>query len=405
MVVKIADPLLMREINKYHVLETIRSHGQISRVEISEQTLLSGTTVSAITGALIEEGLVAATHTAQTGDAPRGRPRVMLELVSDAAYVVGIKVAEALSTATLTDFRGNAVAMVQMPVRLAQRPDAEIVELIDETVSECIQHAGIDRVRVKGVGIGVPGIVDPRTGQSYASSVFGRRSIPIGNLLAERMGIPVRIEKPAHLIALAESWFGVARGTRSFAVVLIDQTVSMGLWLQDDLHRGAATLGPAFGHTKVGHTGQMCECGQRDCLNAYAGHAAVKHLASEALGGDFVNSSAARADLLDALAAEAERGNNAASSLLDDQAGKIGMAVSHVVNLINPDKIIVATESQRYADAIAPALRASVAANSFDAHFATTELIVHSMDDRLWAQGAAALMLRDVYSAPWAKEH
>ncbi len=75
MAVKIADPLLMREINKYHVLETIREHGQISRVEISERTLLSGTTVSAITGALIEEGLIAATHSPGGAEAQRARAR------------------------------------------------------------------------------------------------------------------------------------------------------------------------------------------------------------------------------------------------------------------------------------------------------------------------------------------
>ena len=83
MAVKIADPLLMREINKDHVLETIRCHGQISRVEISERTLLSGTTVSAITAALIEEGLIEAIHTAPTNDSQRGRPRVLLGLVAD----------------------------------------------------------------------------------------------------------------------------------------------------------------------------------------------------------------------------------------------------------------------------------------------------------------------------------
>ncbi|RYD63234.1 MAG: winged helix-turn-helix domain-containing protein, partial [Verrucomicrobiaceae bacterium] len=87
----------MREINKFHVLEAIRHHGQISRVEISERTLLSGTTVSAITGALIEEGLIHAIHTPSNGETQRGRPRVLLGLVPDAAYVLGIKISESLT--------------------------------------------------------------------------------------------------------------------------------------------------------------------------------------------------------------------------------------------------------------------------------------------------------------------
>lgn len=401
MVVKIADPLLMREINKYHVLETIRSHGQISRVEISEHTQLSGTTVSAITGALIEEGLVEAIHSAQNGEAPRGRPRVMLGLVRDAAYVVGIKISERLSTATLTDFRGETVAVAELPLTLTNRPDAETVDLIEGLVDDCIGRSGIDRSRIRGIGIGVPGIVDPRSGMSYASSVFGQRHLPIGPLLSERMGIPVKVEKPAHLIALAESWFGLARRARSFAVVLIDQTASLGLWLDDELLRGAAELGPAFGHIKVGGAGLRCECGQNDCLNAHAGVTAMRHAATAQMGADFVASPAAQDDLLGTIAAAASVGDVAAKELLARQGEMLGIGVSHIVNLINPDKIIIATESPRYGEAIAATLRASAAANSFGAHFSATELVFHTLDDRLWAMGAAALMLRDIYSAPW----
>ena len=121
MVVKIADPLLMREINKYHVLETIRCFGKISRVEISERTLLSGTTVSAITAALIDEGLIEAIHTGPVPEGQRGRPRVLLDLIPKAAYVVGIRISEALTTTTIANFKGETVASTQLPIRLARQ--------------------------------------------------------------------------------------------------------------------------------------------------------------------------------------------------------------------------------------------------------------------------------------------
>ena len=105
-------------------------------------------------------------------------------------------------------------------------------------------------------------LVDPRSGQSHASSVFGEREMPIAPLLEKRMGMPVKIEKPAHLVALAESWFGYAQRNRSFAVVTVDQTAGLGLWYEDDLLRGASTLGPAFGHIKVGKDERPCECGE-----------------------------------------------------------------------------------------------------------------------------------------------
>ncbi|MFD1254112.1 ROK family transcriptional regulator [Devosia equisanguinis] len=398
---KIADPLLMREINKYHVLETIRHHGQISRVEISERTLLSGTTVSAITGALIEEGLIQATHTQVNGESQRGRPRVLLGLVPDAAYVLGIKISEAMTTVTLVDFRGESVSSVQLPVRLARQPAEVIADLIEDAMDDCVNKADIDRKRIRGIGIGVPGLVDPRSGKSYSSSVFGEREVPITSLLEGRTGLPVKLEKPANLMALAESWFGYAQSERSFAVVALDQTASLGLWVEADLHRGASTLGPTFGHIKVGGAGVVCECGQRDCLNAYVSEAVIRRKAADAMGPDFLGSAAARADLKQALADAAVTGNPAASALLAELGEKLGVGISHIINLINPEKIIIALESAQLGEAMAPALRAAAEANSFRAHFATTELIFHTLDDQLWARGAAALMLRDIYSAPW----
>jgi transcriptional regulator of PTS gene len=401
--VKIADPLLMREINKYHVLETIREHGQISRVEISERTLLSGTTVSAITGALIEEGLIAATHSPGGAEAQRGRPRVLLSLVGDAAYVLGIKISEAMTTVMLVDFRGEVVEEVQLPARLARQPVEVIVDLIEDIVSDCIAKSGVARARIRGIGIGVPGIVDPRSGKSYASSVFGEREIPIGTLLAERTGLPVKLEKPANLVALAEHWFGAARHEKSFAVVVLDQTASIALWLDEDLHRGASALGPAFGHIKVGHEGRRCECGQDDCLNAYVGLSAVRKRLEEAMGANWLE--AQGSDLREGLAQAAEQGDNRARAQLEQQAESLGKALAHVINLVNPGKIILALDAPHYGEAILPTLTASAAANSFRAHFAATRIIAHALDDQLWARGAAALMLRDIYSAPWTTSY
>jgi transcriptional regulator of PTS gene len=249
----------------------------------------------------------------------------------------------------------------------------------------------------------VPGIVDPRSGKSYASSVFGEREIPIGTLLAERTGLPVKLEKPANLVALAEHWFGAARHEKSFAVVVLDQTASIALWLDEDLHRGASALGPAFGHIKVGHEGRRCECGQDDCLNAYVGLSAVRKRLEEAMGANWLE--AQGSDLREGLAQAAEQGDNRARAQLEQQAESLGKALAHVINLVNPGKIILALDAPHYGEAILPTLTASAAANSFKAHFAATRIIAHALDDQLWARGAAALMLRDIYSAPWTTSY
>ena len=248
----------------------------------------------------------------------------------------------------------------------------------------------------------MPGIVDPRSGQSHASSVFGEREMPIAPLLEKRMGMPVKIEKPAHLVALAESWFGYAQRNRSFAVVTVDQTAGLGLWYEDDLLRGASALGPAFGHIKVGRDERPCECGQKGCLNAYVSAARCakkpaaccrRRFSRQALAGDEFRRGARRCGAIAAM--------RRAMALLERQGEMLGIGVSHIINLFNPEKVIVAIENAAFREIIAPSLRAAAERNSFRAHFAATELIFHTLDDQLWARGAAALMLRDIYKAPW----
>ena len=187
----------------------------------------------------------------------------------------------------------------------ARRADV-IVDLIEDAVRECIAKSGIDAKALKGIGIGVPGIVDPRSGQSHASSVFGEREMPIAPLLEKRMGMPVKIEKPAHLVALAESWFGYAQRNRSFAVVTVDQTAGLGLWYEDDLLRGASTLGPAFGHIKVGKDERPCECGQKGCLNAYVSAVALREEARSVLAPEFLATAIAGNNFIAALSDAAQ---------------------------------------------------------------------------------------------------
>lgn len=399
MVVKVADPLLMREINKYNVLETIRRHGKISRVEISERTLLSATTVSAITSALLEEGLIQAIHSEQIGVSQRGRPRVFLELIPDAAYVVGVLISEKQTIASIANFKGEAVLSIDVPVRIARWQPETMVDLIEDTVRETIKQSGVNPLKVKGIGIGVPGIVDPKSGRSHSSTVFGTREMPIGALLEERMGIPVQIERPANLIALAKNWFGHSQGEHSFVVVTMDDTAGLSIFLSDEIHRGASELGPTFAHVKVGSEGRLCTCGQYDCLHTYvAPQVLLQQWKPDANGEEKIKVSKSFADLCNAAAA----GEANAKALIGQQGKMLGLGLSHIINLMNPNKIIVVVDNPEYRNLVDDAIRSSAKENSFAAHFDSTEIIFNVLDEKMWARGAAALMLKEFYSAPWA---
>ena len=115
----------------------------------------------------------------------------------------------------------------------------------------------------------------------------------------------------------------------------------------------------------------------------------------------FLATAPAGSNLIAALSDATNRGNALARALLVRQGEMLGLGVSHIINLFNPEKVIIAIENAAFGEIIEPSLRAAAEENSFRAHFAATELIFHTLHDQLWARGAAALMLRDIYSAPW----
>ena len=195
---KTADPELMRAINRFHVMDSIRRHGPISRVEICGRTDLSPTTVSAITAALIEDGLVVARPIGDVRDAARGRPRVMLELNPDAAYVVGVKLAPDQITIAATNFRADVLASLAMPIRVSRQSAAVIADLVEDGVRRCVADADLALAGVAGLCVGLPGIVERGSGVCRQSSVFGERDLPFAKELSGRLGLPVEGAIAAH---------------------------------------------------------------------------------------------------------------------------------------------------------------------------------------------------------------
>src|SRR5271168_1291934 len=157
---KTADPELMRAINRFHVMDAIRRFGPVSRVEISQLTELSATTVSAITAALLDDRLIIPIPVGAVRDAGRGRPRVMLKLTPSAAYVVGVKLAPDQITVAVTNFCAAVLRSLALPVRIDRQTASVFADLVDYCVRRCVSVAGLDMPEISCVCVGLPGVVE-----------------------------------------------------------------------------------------------------------------------------------------------------------------------------------------------------------------------------------------------------
>jgi predicted transcriptional regulator len=249
---KTADPELMRAINRLNVLDTVRRHGPISRIEISERTELSTTTVSAITASLLDDGLILPRHEGDIrNEAVRGRPRVMLELNPDAARVVGAKIAANRMVFVVTNFRGDVLSKLALPIRIDRQPIGVIADLVEDGVRRCVVDAGLSLEDVDSVCLGFPGVIEHRTGYIRSSPIFRDTNVDFAAEMSTRLATPTIVESDAHAITLGHHWFGKARDLEDMVLISLEQTLGLGVLPQPQSRRPRARHGtewrrPAF---------------------------------------------------------------------------------------------------------------------------------------------------------------
>lgn len=395
---KTADPELMRAINRYHVIDCIRRDGPIARVQIAERTELSRATVSAITGALIEEGLVRALAIDPNPSLGRGRPRVLLDLEAGACTVAGVRIGPREIAFCLADARAEPLVTLELPIRAARHAPEGVADLVEDGIRRCLSDAGLDGRALAGIGIGLPGVVDGVAGVSHASPVLGPAPVAFASMVERRLGAPTLIDTDANLVLVAEHWFGLGRNEPAFAVVTVEETVGMGLMIDGRPHRGAHGVGPQLGHLTIDPSGPPCACGRPGCLDAHVGEDALLRAAA----AQGLALAVAPGQAMAELSARAEAGDGRAAAVLHGLGTRLGLALAQVVTLFNPPLLILSGAGLRAVDHVWPALTASVARHANPTLLEATRLVHHPWHPAMWPRGAASLALRRLFEAPWA---
>ncbi|MGY0024270.1 ROK family transcriptional regulator [Streptomyces sp. cg35] len=253
----------LRGHNAALVLDLLRTAGEagISRLELAERTGLTPQAVSKITARLRGDGLVVeAGRRASTG----GKPRTVLRLVAGAGHAVGLHLDRDELRIVLTDLSGTVVAARRAPLDLGAGSDAVLTAAARE-VDELV-----DGGSALGVGVAVPGPLDHADGVLHRVTGFPQwDGFPLRAALAERLGLPVVVDKDTNAAALGLALEGAAGdGERSFAYLHLGTGLGAGLVLGGVLHRGARTGAGEFGHQVIQLDGPECGCGNRGCIEA-----------------------------------------------------------------------------------------------------------------------------------------
>lgn len=369
------------------IFATIVTKGPLSRRDISRLTGLSQSTITKAVKPMIQLGYVLEEKEQAQGP---GRPVVPLRVNADRHYVVGVKIAHHELIGVVTDPQAEIRVSARHPWR-ASGPEelvAAVASLLDDLLAERPEL----RDRVEGLGVGLGGHVDGRTGVLEYSPILGWRDEPLADMLEKATGLYTVVENDVNALAVAEQWFGAGRDTPDFAVVTVGEGVGCGIVLDNDLVHGATGVAGELGHIVVAPDGEICRCGNRGCVETVAAEAAVLKAIADA-GGPHLTS------IVDA-AALARRGEPAARSAFSRAGEGLGRAIAVLLNLVNPSKVVLSGEGVVASDLLIDSLRDSLERHSFSSAAADCELLTRPLPDEAWARGAAANVLRHLIARP-----
>lgn len=393
-------PLLHRDRSnavplRQQIFQHVRASGRAARADITRALQISPGSVTTQTADLIAAGILREVNDADLDGAReggRGRPRVALEVVGGAAYVIGVKLSLKRHSAVLCDFGGNALATAVSPATDKRRTVAELLDEVMILIEQLLEKAGKAPADIKGVGMGLPGLIDHEGGTITWSSMLDDTNVDLRAAFVDRFAAPLILDNDTNMLTLAELWFGKGRERTDFAVVTIENGVGMGLVVNNGLYRGAHGMGLELGHTKVQLDGALCRCGQRGCLEAYLGDYALTREAATALGqGSFDPRNTE--ELLDMLFEKAKAGNSAAETIFRRAGRYLSVGLSNVVQLFDPPLIIISGERMQYDYLYADEVLAEMQKLTLSDGRQPCEIQIHPWDDLVWAKGATAAAL------------
>ncbi|MCM3900694.1 MAG: ROK family transcriptional regulator [Pyrinomonadaceae bacterium] len=379
----------IRDINRQIVLNYVREREPISRAEISRETELQRSTISAIIEELTIEGLV---EEVGEGESTGGRRPTMLKLRTKEAIAIGVAITPTLTTVATSDLAGRVISQQEFLT------DPDPRKTLDGVTTLVRKQFQLNR-GVEGVGVSLPGLVDPATGTAIYVPYFHWRDIPVGEIIGSAISLPVIIDNDANAVALAELWFGrpEVSDARDFIMVLVAEGVGTGIIFDGQVYRGQRGAAGEFGHMVIGTEAPVaCSCGNHDCWEAFSSErAALARYAKLSGAGEMW--SCGFPELIDrALGGEAN-----AKAALVETAQFLSIGISNLVVGFSPEAVVVGGDIARAWSLIEGALTERIE-RTVRRGLPSARIMPSTLGDNPELRGALSLVLASKFAAAFA---
>jgi glucokinase len=321
-------------------------------------------------------------------------------------YIVGVDLGGTnIVAGAMPEDGSSEIAMRSEPTLADEGADAvvnRIAQMIEKVIAETRAETGATRDDFAGVGIGSPGPLDRERGIVIVTPNLGWRNFPLRDEVANRVGLPASLDNDANCATLGEWWCGAAKGGRHVVGLTIGTGIGGGLILDGRLFHGASDVAGEIGHTTIDSTGRRCKCGNYGCLEAYASGPAIAERAREALGGgepstliDLVDGDLSR--ITAQLVYEASKqDDDVARQVVRETANFLGAGVANLLNIFNPDVVVIAGGVTQAGEPLFEPLRAEVRRRAFRPAVEACRIVPGTLKGSAGVVGAVATFKQQV---------
>ena len=379
----------IKQTNAGVVYRLIDQLGPVSRIDLSRLAQLAPASITKIVREMIEAHLVQETEIQEPGS--RGRPAVGLMVETEAWHYLSVRINRGEINLALRDLSSKLV--VEEQLALAQQDTTPLLERIITHIDQFFIRHQQKLERLTAIAITLPGIIDTENGIVHRMPFYDVLEMPLGPALETRTGVPVFIQHDISAWTMAESLFGASRGARDVIQVVIDHNVGAGVVTDGRLlHAGSSSL-VEIGHTQVDPYGKRCYCGNHGCLETIASIDSVLELAQQRMNQSMGSLLHGQPLNVETLCEAAVKGDLLAQDIIAGVGTNVGRILAIMVNLFNPQKILIGSPLNRASDILFPAIANCIRQHALPAYSRNT--LVESTQFTNQGTMAGAALVKD----------
>ncbi|WP_062214233.1 ROK family transcriptional regulator [Streptomyces sp. NBRC 109706] len=372
----------LHRANLERVIRAVRAAGSLTQADIARTTGLSAATVSNIVRELKELGTVEVRSTSAGGRRARS-----VSLSGDAGIVVGVDFGHSHLRVAVGNLAHQVLAEEAEPVDVDASAD-EGFDRAEKLVGRLLTVAGVDRGKIIGIGLGVPGPIDITSGTIGSTAILpGWRGTNPREELAARTGVPVHVDNDANLGALGESVWGSGRGSGDLAYIKVASGVGAGLVINGRIYRGPGGTAGEIGHVTLDESGPVCRCGNRGCLETFTAARHVLPLLHPIHGPELT---------MQRVVQLAREGDPGCQRVIGDISRHVGTAVAQLCNLLNLSRVVLGGDLAEAGEIALGPIRDSVGRYAIPSAARQLTLATGALGPRAEVLGALALVLREM---------